>query len=195
MYLRAFTQLLPAGYRLWLEWAICATARSTSPKPPPSTTLLRRVLVRLFLSANRWRRVVQVIVPLAFRFDQTLAGKPRAATRSWSSPTVSIISVVPAPVNSYVDTLIDDAQKAGVLIHAIYCRTAWATTRGVIGACMGTEFPFPSCRRNWRRSLFPRYETAVSFSPYLSDLMRRLNNQYLLLFVPKPMKKGGFAKR
>ena len=36
---------------LWLEWAICATARSTSPKPPPSTTLLRRLLF-VFLSAT-----------------------------------------------------------------------------------------------------------------------------------------------
>jgi len=61
-------------------------------KPPPSITLLRRVLF-VFLSATvaRFQHL-----PLAFRFDQTLAGKAPRGTRSWSSPTVSIISVVPA---------------------------------------------------------------------------------------------------
>jgi hypothetical protein len=41
---------------------------------------------------------------------------------------------------------------------------------------------------------FLGYETPVSFAPYLQDLMRRLNHQYLLAFLPKPEKKGGFQR-
>ena len=35
----------------------------------------------------------------------------------------------------------------------------------------------------------------MSFSPYLDDLRRRLLHQYLLIFLAKPFKKGGDAKR
>jgi len=34
-------------------------------------------------------------------------------------------------------------------------------------------------------------ETPVSFAPYLEDLSRKLNHQYLLAFLPKPEKKPG----
>lgn len=38
------------------------------------------------------------------------------------------------------------------------------------------------------------YQTAVSFAPYLQDLMRRLNHQYLLVFIPKSVKKAGLER-
>jgi len=41
---------------------------------------------------------------------------------------------------------------------------------------------------------FLGYETAVSFAPFLRDLMRRLDHQYLLAFIPKPEKKAGFQR-
>jgi hypothetical protein len=97
------------------------------------------------------------------------------------------------PVNSYVDTLIDDAQKTGVLIHAIYASGVGHYARSYWRMYWGQNFLSRVADETGGEAYFLGYETAVSFSPYLSDLMRRLNNQYLLLFFPKPMKKGGFA--
>jgi hypothetical protein len=37
---------------------------------------------------------------------------------------------------------------------------------------------------------FLGFETPVSFAPYLEDLNRRLNHQYLLVFLAKPGKKS-----
>jgi hypothetical protein len=44
------------------------------------------------------------------------------------------------------------------------------------------------------QAYFLRYETPVSFAPYLEELSRRLNHQYLLAFLPKPEKKPGLQK-
>jgi hypothetical protein len=38
------------------------------------------------------------------------------------------------------------------------------------------------------------FETPVSFAPYLEELMRRLNHQYLLVFLAKPVKKSGLER-
>jgi hypothetical protein len=44
------------------------------------------------------------------------------------------------------------------------------------------------------QAYFLRYETPVSFAPYLEELSRRLNHQYLLAFLAKPEKKPGLQK-
>ena len=41
------------------------------------------------------------------------------------------------------------------------------------------------------QAYFLGFETPVSFAPYLEDLSRRLNHQYLLAFLAKPEKKPG----
>jgi hypothetical protein len=38
------------------------------------------------------------------------------------------------------------------------------------------------------------YGPPVSFAPYLEDVTRRLNHQYLLTFLAKPQKKAGLQR-
>lgn len=96
------------------------------------------------------------------------------------------------PNDPYVDSAIDRAQRAGIIVYAIY-----ATGVGHLGHSFW--------RVNWGQNNLARladetggeayflgFQTPVSFAPYLEDLTSKLNHQYLLAFVAKPEKKAGF---
>ena len=99
------------------------------------------------------------------------------------------------PDNAYVDTLIEKAQRAGVIVYSIYTpgeghfghsywRTYWGQnylsqlsdeTGGESYYLIGSAPP-------------------VTFTPYLEDMSRKLNQQYLLTFIAKPEKKAGMRR-
>lgn len=91
----------------------------------------------------------------------------------------------------YVDEAVQQAQRAGIVIFSIY-------TPG------GGHFGHTFWRINWGQNYLSQLsdetggesyylgsEAAVSFTPYLDDLGRRLLHQYLLTFLAKPVKKSG----
>jgi len=95
------------------------------------------------------------------------------------------------PTNPYVDTAIEQAQRAGVIIYAIY-----ATGIGHFGHTYwrffwGQNYLSKVTTETGGEAYFLGYDTPVSFSPYLDDLTRRLTHQYLLTFLAKPGKKPG----
>ena len=95
------------------------------------------------------------------------------------------------PANTYVDTAIEQAQKAGVLVHSIF-----ATGVGHFGHMQwpvywGQNYLSEIATETGAQAYFLGFETPVSFAPYLEDLSRRLNHQYLLAFLAKPEKKPG----
>jgi len=99
------------------------------------------------------------------------------------------------PDNAYVDTVIEQAQRAGVLVYTIY-------TPGE------GHYGHSYWRTNWGQNYLSQLadETGgesyyligsappVSFTPYLSDVTRKLGNQYLLTFIAKPQKKAGMER-
>jgi hypothetical protein len=99
------------------------------------------------------------------------------------------------PDNAYVDTLIEQAQRAGVIVFSIY-------TPGV------GHYGHSYWRTYWGQNYLSQLsdETGgesyyligsappVTFAPYLEDMTRRLGRQYLLTFVPKPQKKAGMQR-
>ncbi|MGA7294087.1 MAG: hypothetical protein WBW53_06465 [Terriglobales bacterium] len=95
----------------------------------------------------------------------------------------------------YLLAAIRDAQRAGIVVFAIYTpgvghysRSYWRTYWGQIylsqvadetgGESYGIGF----------------YGRPVSFVPYLDDFAHRLNHQYLLTFIAKPQKKSGMQQ-
>ena len=95
----------------------------------------------------------------------------------------------------YLQAAVDDAQKAGIVVSAIYSPGAghfghsyWQTYWGQLylaqitestgGEGYGIGFAGPP----------------VSFSPYLDDLGRRLAHQYFLTFLAKPPKKATWVR-
>src|SRR3984957_12956994 len=99
------------------------------------------------------------------------------------------------PDNAYVDTVIEQAQRAGVIVYSIY-------TPGV------GHYGHSYWRTYWGQNYLSQLsdETGgesyyligpappVSFAPYMEDITRKLNHQYLLTFVPKPEKKAGMRR-
>jgi hypothetical protein len=98
------------------------------------------------------------------------------------------------PGNTYVDRLIEQVQRAGVVVFGIY-------TPGVGRSAGG------SGRTNWGQSYLSQVAegtggeayylgngAAVSFVPNLDDITSRLGRQYLLTFLAKPQKKAGMQR-
>lgn len=98
------------------------------------------------------------------------------------------------PANPYVDTAIEQAQRAGIILYAIY-----ATGVGHFGHTFwrfnwGQNYLSQMASETGGEAYFLGFETPVSFAPYLEDLTRKLNHQYLLVFLARPQKKAGLQK-
>jgi hypothetical protein len=98
------------------------------------------------------------------------------------------------PANPYVDSAIEEAQRAGIVVFAIY-------SPGV--GHYGHSF----WRMNWGQNYLSRLadetggeayylglQAPISFTPYLDELRQRLGHQYLLTFLAKPGKKAGMQR-
>jgi hypothetical protein len=94
------------------------------------------------------------------------------------------------PANPYVDAAIEQSQRAGIIVHAIY-----ATGVGHYGHTSwrffwGQNYLSKMASETGGEAYFLGYENPVSFAPYLEDLTRRLTHQYLLTFLARPEKKA-----
>ena len=95
----------------------------------------------------------------------------------------------------YVDSAIEEAQRAGVLVFAIYTpgvghygHTYWHTYWGQLYLSHLAE------ETGGEGYYIGFYGPPVSFTPYLDDLTHRLTHQYLLTFLAKPQKKAGLRQ-
>lgn len=98
------------------------------------------------------------------------------------------------PSNPYLDSAIEQAQRAGIIVYTIY-----ATGVGHYGHSFW--------RFNWGQNnlsrladetggeaYFQGFGTPIAFAPYLEDLTNKLDHQYLLTFLAKAGKKAGFQR-
>jgi VWFA-related protein len=95
------------------------------------------------------------------------------------------------PANPYVDAAIEQAQKAGVLIYAIYATGVGHYGHSVFRMNWGQNYLSEMAEETGGEAYFLGFETPVSFAPYLDDLSQRLTHQYLLVFQARPEKKPG----
>ena len=99
------------------------------------------------------------------------------------------------PEDPYVDAAISDAQRAGILIFAIYApgeghdaHSYWRTNWGQNYLSQITD------ETGGESYSIGFFGPPVTFSPYLNDLSQRLTHQYLLSFLAKPEKKSGMQR-
>jgi hypothetical protein len=95
------------------------------------------------------------------------------------------------PANPYVDNCIEQAQKAGILLYAIYATGVGHYGHSLWRMNWGQNYLSEVAQETGGEAYFLGYETPVSFGPYLSDIGQRLNHQYRLTFLAKPGKKPG----
>jgi hypothetical protein len=96
-----------------------------------------------------------------------------------------------ALMNPDVDTAADVAQRTGTIVHTVYfpgvghwARNWWEATAGQNAIAKLSDI-------TGGESFFLGRQNPVSLAPYLKDLQKILDNQYLLTFSIKPEKKAG----
>jgi hypothetical protein len=96
--------------------------------------------------------------------------------------------------NPYVDQAIVEAQRAGVIIYTIYARGVGLYGRSIWRINWGQNYLSQVAEETGGESFYLGSETAVSFTPYLDDINRRLSHQFLLAFFAKPEKTAGLQR-
>ncbi len=87
------------------------------------------------------------------------------------------------PENPYVQAAISDAQKAGVIVYSIYYRGAGRLDRNLMVTDGGQNYLTQVSNSTGGKVYLEGFGNPVSFAPFLSDIQRKLQNQYELTFV------------
>jgi len=99
------------------------------------------------------------------------------------------------PDDPYVDSVIEEAQRAGVLVFAIYTPGEGHYGHSFWRINWGQLYLSEVAAETGGESYYIGFSGApVSFVPYLDNLTERFNRQYLLTFLAKPQKKAGMQK-
>jgi hypothetical protein len=95
----------------------------------------------------------------------------------------------------YLSATIDDVQRAGVIVSAIYSPGAGHFGHSYWQTYWGQLYLAELADRSGGESYYIGLTgPPVAFAPYLNDLANRLNHQYVLTFVAKPEKKAGLRR-
>jgi len=87
------------------------------------------------------------------------------------------------PDNPYVRAAISDAQKGGVIVYSIYYRGAGRFDRSALVTDGGQNYLTQLSGDTGGKVYLEGFGNPVSFAPFLSDIQRKLQNQYELTFV------------
>ena len=97
--------------------------------------------------------------------------------------------------NPYVSDAVEQAQRAGVIVYAIYNPGPGHFAHSYWQSYWGQLYLARIADQTGGESYYMGFSgPAVTFVPYLDDVEHRLNNQYLLTFLAKPEKKSGMQR-
>jgi hypothetical protein len=94
--------------------------------------------------------------------------------------------------NPYVNAGINNALKAGIVVYTIYSPAVGHYGHSYWRESWGQNFLSMLSDATGGESYYVGFGTPVSFQPYLSDIRRNLDHQYLLTFQAKAQNKAGF---
>src|SRR6202790_1294214 len=98
------------------------------------------------------------------------------------------------PDNAYVDSVIEQAQRAGVIVFTIYTPGEGHYGHSFWRMNWGQNYLSQVADETGGEAYYLGFGAPVTFAPYLEDITRRLGRQYLLTFIPKPEKKAGMQR-
>jgi hypothetical protein len=99
------------------------------------------------------------------------------------------------PDNAYVDKVIEQAQRAGVIVYSIYSPGVGHYGHSYWRTYWGQNYLSQLSDETGGESYYLIGSAPpVSFVPYFEDITRKINHQYLLSFIPKPQKKAGMQR-
>jgi hypothetical protein len=98
------------------------------------------------------------------------------------------------PGDTYVDQVIEQAQRAGVIVFGIYTPGVGHYGHSFWRMNWGQNYLSQVAEETGGEAYYLGYGAPVSFAPYLENITLRLNHQYLLTFLAKPEKKAGMQR-
>ena len=98
------------------------------------------------------------------------------------------------PDDAYVGSVIEQAQRAGVIVFAIYTPGEGHYGHSFWRVNWGQNYLSQVADETGGEAYYLGNSAPVSFAPYLDDLTRRMGRQYLLTFLAKPEKKAGMQR-
>ena len=97
------------------------------------------------------------------------------------------------PVNMYLDSAIEQAQRAGIIVYAIYTPGSGHAGHSYWQLNWGQNHLAQLADETGGESYMLGFGPAVTFAPYLEDVAKHLAHQYSVTFNVKPLTKPGFA--
>ena len=95
-------------------------------------------------------------------------------------------------LDPYLDAAINDAQRAGIVVSALYNPGTGTLRRSSFSTYIGQVYLGQVADRTGGQAYYIGFNRpAVAFAPFLNDLSNRLKHQYLLSFLAEPEKKAG----
>jgi hypothetical protein len=95
-------------------------------------------------------------------------------------------------LDPYLTEAIENAQRAGVIVSAIYTPGTGHFGHSYYRTYWGQIYLAKLAEETGGESYYIGFTgSPVAFAPYLNDAANRLNHQYLLTFLAKPEKKAG----
>jgi len=96
------------------------------------------------------------------------------------------------PMNPYLDTAIEQAQRNGIIVYAIYSPGAGHSGHSFYRMNWGQNHLAQLGEETGGETYMLGFGAPVSFEPYLADLAERLSQQYRVTILLKPGNKAGF---
>jgi hypothetical protein len=91
--------------------------------------------------------------------------------------------------------VIEQAQRAGVIVFGIYTPGEGHYGHSYWRTYWGQNYLSQLADETGGESYYLIGSAPpVSFTPYFTDIQRKVNNQYLLTFIAKPQKKAGMER-
>lgn len=94
------------------------------------------------------------------------------------------------PFSPDVPATIEKAQKAGILIHAIFANSVGHASHSTFRINLGQSNLSQMADGTGGEAFFQGFETPISFAPFLAQLETVLKNQHFLTFSTERSKKG-----
>lgn len=95
-------------------------------------------------------------------------------------------------LNPYADAAIEDAQRAGIVVYAIYTPGIGHAGHSYWRETWGQNHLAQLAEATGAEAYMMGFGPPVSFAPYLDDLAAHLSHQSVLTFLAKPRKKASF---
>ena len=96
------------------------------------------------------------------------------------------------PMNPYLDTAIEHAQRNEIVVYAIYMPAAGHAGHSFFRMNWAQNHLAQLTEETGGEGYMLGFGPPVSFAPYLDEIAAHLSHQYLVTFLMKPESKAGF---